>query len=429
MHEQLATLLANEEPLIARNVNLATLLDQKEITVVTGVRRCGKSSLIRAFIRSLDLPQRVIYLNFEDPRLVPFEATDFETLYSGWLESKEIGEQRIAIFDEVQNVAGWERWMNFFTEQKKFKVFVTGSNSKILSSELATHLTGRHTDLQLYPLSFAEVCQSSKPVLAKKILRLNSATSSNLSTEEHAELRTLFLEYFRIGGFPRSWTLGSPTILGDYYTDILHRDIVRRHSLRQSNSIARFGSSVMSDLGRPLNKSKLARDINVKEVNTTNSYLSFFEECFLGFEIKQFDTSVRRQMRNFTKFYAIDPVLATRVGVSDQSRHGFYLENFVFIELKRRASQIFYWRGKEDREVDFVIETRSRQLHLIQVAWDISSVDTLYRELAGFETFEQEFPQLKVASKTIITVEQSGYVSLPTDVTAVPFPEWAMKQG
>jgi len=437
MVDQIASLLRNDEPVIARSQALQPNLKHKEITIITGVRRCGKSSLVKALIRELPNPNGIIYLNFDDPRLNNFKAEEFETLYEIWLRKEPTVATKIAIFDEIQNIAGWERWMNFFTDQKMFKVFITGSNSKLLSSEFATHLTGRHEDIVLYPLSFKEVLQNDDVGLAKKA----SDLSQVLTLEETGALTRCFAKYFEIGGFPRVWLSRDKSLLGEYYNDILYRDIVRRHKLRHVALIAGFGASVMSDLGRKLNKVRLASAIGVKEAKTISAYFGYFAECYLGAEIRRFDVSVRKQLRSLAKFYAIDPVLAQRIGIHSESKDGFYLETFVFIELSRRhRGQVFYWdvgqssitkKGSTKKlkpsEVDFVVKTNTGY-RLVQVAWSIANKETLVRELTGFEQFCAAFPELKIISKTIITVEETIGLTLSHDVQAVSFLRWALAE-
>lgn len=420
--DQILGLLQEGDPIIPRTQSLKPHLKEKEITIITGVRRCGKSSLIREFAKTLPDAKKIIYLNFDDPRLVDFKSPDFEHLYDIWLEADPHSGKKVAIFDEIQNIQGWERWMNFFSEQKNFKVYITGSNSKLLSSELATHLTGRHRDIVLYPLSFKEILLHGNPEIAKQA----ADPKQTLASKPKAVLKNIFNQYFKYGGFPRVWQSQDRALLGEYYNDILYRDIVRRYRLRQSQLIASFGASMMSDLGRKINKTKMAKTLGIKEANTINKYLGFFSECYLGQEIRKFDTSIRKQMRSLSKFYAIDPVLAQRIGIHTESKNAFYLENFVFAELLRDQAKIYYWQEDDSSEIDFVVETQDGKRHLVQVAWNIDNQVTLDRELRGFEHFKNRFPKIKIHQKLIITVDENLRAELPPDVTTVTFQRWAL---
>ena len=423
--DQQETVLSHSVGLIPRAYDLSAFARAREIAAISGVRRVGKSSLLHCYLAKSGALTHPVYVNFDDPRLLSFEAKDFETLYQLWIEAPPFGDQpRHIAFDEIQNIPGWERWVLFFAEQKGFATLISGSNSKLLSSELSTHLTGRHRDLVVYPLSFAELCAHEHAEIAQSARHIDTP----VTTETSAVLRRLFDRYFKLGGFPRVWTTGDVSLLGEYYHDIVNRDIVRRRKLRQPQYLARFGACVMSDVGRRVNKSRLASTIGVREANTVNKYFDYFEECFLGFEIRLFDRSVRRQLRNPSKWYAIDPVLAGRIGVRDSSRNAFYLENFVLIELLRRSSEVTYWQDRESgAEIDFVVESAGGDRSLVQVAWNIDTRQTLARELRGFEAFEHRHRALKVHRKILVTVDPppSGLES-PSDVMVVTFPRWAL---
>jgi predicted AAA+ superfamily ATPase len=417
-------LAAQNKPFLERSILLEASIDQEEISVVTGVRRAGKSSLLEHFFQSNGHLDQLLYLNFEDPQLIEFAAADFAKLYEVWLELYPRAEARLAFFDEIQNVSGWERWMNFFSKQKRFKVYVTGSNSTLLSKELGTHLTGRQRSITIYPLSFAEVFESSKETL--KISDVN-----NLTLEQRLELQDLLNGYLRLGGFPRAWMTKDTSILGEYYSNILGRDIVRRRKIRNPLAIERLGLVLMSDIGRKINKTKIAASIGLKNSDTVEKYISYFEEAFLGFQIRKFSPSVRKQLRNQTKFYAVDPALARRVGLARESSETFKFENLVLIELLRRGAKVFYW-DTDTAEIDFVIETSSRQRHLLQVCWDLESASplqankTLERELNGFQAFSNEHSNLKIDAKYIVTFEKYEKSQID-DVQILPFKKWALE--
>ena len=416
--DHLAEITAKKALPIKRDFTLSSELKSKEITVVTGVRRCGKSSLLREFITNHEYKDEILYVNFDDPRLISFESEDFEKLYKIWLDNNAKPNIKIAIFDEIQNIEGWERWMNFFSDQKGFKVFISGSNSKLLSSELSSFLTGRHKDITLYPLSFNEILKHDLPELIKP----------RKTTEEKIIVNSLLKQYLHFGGFPRVWLGKDRSLLGEYYKDILLKDIVSRRKLRQSKLIADFGTMVMSDIGRKINKSKLSEAIGIKEVNTVNKYFGYFDECYLGFEIEKFDTSARKKMRNQTKFYSIDSALPTQVGLSNDSKIGFYFENAVLIELYRRKCEVYYWEKQKSSEIDFVVKAADQKMELIQVAWNLEDKKTIEREVSAFEDFVNEFTNINISKKTIITFEEYNGADLPEGITVITFADWALIQ-
>jgi uncharacterized protein len=418
-NSQLSDLFAQDtSKQVKRTLNLADHVNEPEITVLSGVRRCGKSSLLETFLKSFHQRNRMLYLNFEDPRLIGFTGSDFLKLYEIWSEDEAHDGPRLACFDEVQNVEGWEPWMNFFSRQKKFKVYITGSNSTLLSSELATHLTGRIRQFSLYPLSFQEVSAQLKNELAIDL--------SNLTDEDTLKFLQLQKKFLKLGGFPRAWLSADISIVQEYYENILNRDILRRRKIRNPLAIERLGSVLMGNIGRKINKTKLTTSIGTKNADTTEKYIRFFEECFLGYEVRKFDLSVRKQLRNQTKFYAIDHALASRIGVPTDSMDTFLFENMVFVELKRRNSKIYYWQSPKGYELDFVVETDYNQRILIQVCWSLENEETLKRELRGFHEFQSDNSNIKVHKKIIITWDMRQTV-LESDIHVIPFYQWALQ--
>ena len=405
---------------VARDIQIEKYVAEKEITVISGVRRCGKSSLLEQFLKSPDVFSSCLYCNFEDPQLIDFKASDFQKLYEIWIESSHKPDVKLAFFDEVQNVPGWEQWMNFFSKQKQFKVFVTGSNSNLISSELGTHLTGRHRQVTLFPLSFREILASKNNNRS-----LDHYTKGGISLEESIKLESLAKTYLEYGGFPRAWIPKDTSILVDYYQNILSRDIIRRKKIRAIAEIEKFGSAVMSNIGRKINKSKLAQDIGLKSGDTVEKYLRYFEESYLGIQIKKYDSSVRKQLRNQSKFYAIDSAMAARIGITSDSKASFYLENLVVIELLRRKSKVYYWESDKNIEVDFVVETESRTRQLIQVAWSIENVETKNREIRSFEQFALKYKNLKIHDRIIITMTGQKLM-LEGNIKVIPFYLWAL---
>lgn len=406
---------------LKRDVSLDLRMHEKEITIVSGVRRCGKSSILEEYIKlNLDL-KSYLYLNFEDPQLIDFKAEDFIKLYEIWVETNDSESTRVAFFDEIQNVEGWERWMNFFSKQKGFKVFITGSNSNLLSSELGSHLTGRHRSITLYPLSFKEILTDIK---GKDYI--DAISKRGITIEDQIEMQTLTKRYLEIGGFPRAWITKDTSILYDYYGNILNRDIVKRKKIRNAMALDKLGLALMSDIGRKLNKTKLALSIGLKNGDTAERYLSYFEECYLGFQIRKYDSSVRNQLRNQTKFYAIDTALAKRVGIPSDSKSTYSLENIVLIELLRRAAKVYYWQS-DHCEIDFVVETKERERHLIQVCWNIEDQKTQDRETSAFKEFSSRYKNLKVHKKLVITLEGQKK-TIGDNINITPFYLWAVEE-
>lgn len=405
--------------LIEREESFQKYLSDPEITVITGVRRSGKSTTLEELLLSEAIFEKAIYVNFEDPRLGEFKAEDFQDIYEIWYAENQTAEKRIAIFDEVQNIEGWEPWMNFFAKQKQFKVFVTGSNSKMLSKELGTHLTGRIRTIAYYPLSFKEILNHER-----QAGRINFDPAMTLTTEQSISLQKLTAQYLELGGFPRAWEMKNTQILSEYYQNIIERDIIRRKKIKNYLVFEKFASTVMAEIGRTINKSKIAKLCGLKDADTIDKYINFLEESYLGFQIRKYDSSIRKQLRNQPKFYAIDSALARRISPPSDSRETFLLENIVLIELLRRGCKVYYWKGEESGEIDFVAETPQHERILLQVCWSLENSETLSREVTAFKAFKSAYPKLKISQKVIITMLEE-FVEVPKDVQVIPYFRWA----
>ena len=401
---------------LARDLDLSKHLDEEEVTIISGVRRSGKSSLLEQFVKSVHELESLIYINFEDPQLIDFKPEDFVKVYEIWLEKNASANLRVALFDEIQNVEGWERWINFFSKQKGFKVFISGSNSNLLSSELGTHLTGRHRTFTLYPLSFKEIF-FNLPTRIK-------IDQHGVNQEDRVLLEELTRQYLEIGGFPRAWITKDTSILAEYYSDILIRDIAKRKRVKNILALEMLGLNLMSNIGRKINKTKLASSIGLQKGDTVEKYVGYFEECYLGIQVRKYDSSVRRQLRNQPKFYAVDPALAMRAGISSDSKATFYFENLVLLELLRRGGKVYYW-SSDSAEIDFIVETKDRKRELVQVCWSLEEESTLKRELKGFSEFSNAFKELRIHRRTILTFEGETR-EFSEGVLSMPFYQWAL---
>ena len=338
--------------------------------VVSGVRRCGKSTLLDQAIGRL-YPQGVYYLNFEDERLLNFGVEDFNRLYEVFLEL--YGERTVFFFDEVQNVPQWEVFVRRM-QGKGCKFFITGSNASLLSKELGTKLTGRNVNVELFPFSFAEY-------LAFKGVRL-SATSLSL-TSERAALKRQFDEYLKHGGMPEFLKYKDTTILKRVYEDILYRDIVARYGIKQVKPLRELGLFLLSNLGGTFSYNSLKNVLGVGSMNTIKSYADFLENSYLVFLVSRFSYSLKQQFVAQKKIYCIDNGLADAVAFQFSKNKGKFLENLVFLALRRRFPDIYYYKTSNNLEVDFLVKAGSKELRLIQVADRLDDAKTRQRETAA----------------------------------------------
>lgn len=339
--------------------------------IVIGVRRCGKSTLCHAALHRAGI--RYAYVNFDDEALRNATADDLNPL----LEAAyvEYGDFTHIMLDEIQNVDGWHLFVNRLL-RRKVRVVVTGSNAKMLSSELATHLTGRFHAIELLPFSFAEY---------RSWLGRGEATT----TRTLAKCRRDFSAYFVRGGLPETFSMrDSRGYVKDLYDSILLRDILSRHSLRNPQMLLDVSEALLCNYSRETNYGALARTVGAGSVHTVQNYALFLRRAYLLFELTKYSRHPVRRVRNL-KTYSVDPGFISHFrGVdSDGENLGWRLENIVFLELNRRSFRenfaLHYWR-EESGEVDFVLVRRGKVECLVQVSWDVSSPRTLRRELDGF---------------------------------------------
>lgn len=345
----------------------ASLITSKEVLVISGIRRCGKSTLLQQ-IRN-QLAENDFYLNFDDERLIQFSVEDFTELHEVFIEL--FGVQNTFYFDEIQNVAGWERFVRRLFDSG-YKVFITGSNAVMLSKELGTHLTGRYLSLELYPFSFREF-------LAFKKIR--AGEKEIYSTENRAEITRQFHEYATTGGFPHHIQNLNADYLKSLYESILYRDIMVRNNLTNEREILELVYYLASNISRLSSYNSLAKTIGISNASTIKNYLTFFQNSYLIFHVNKFDFSVKKQIQNPKKIYLIDQALINMLGFGFSENRGRLLENLVFLELKRRGKIIFYHRQK--KECDFVLREGAQIKHAIQVSASLTEKKTLQRELEG----------------------------------------------
>ncbi|EKD45018.1 MAG: hypothetical protein ACD_70C00114G0007 [uncultured bacterium] len=347
-------------------VNLDAMIRSELIVIITGVRRCGKSILLQ-HIRQ-QKKENHYYLNFEDERLVHFTVDDFQMMMEIFIEL--FGEAKTCYFDEIQNILGWERFVRRLHEQG-YKIFVTGSNAKMLSQELGTHLTGRYVKIELYPFSFTEF-------LAYKNIAQNT---SHAITAVKAKLNGAMKKYIQLGGFPQYLKEELLEYLQSLYESILYRDIVSRYRLPNDQIIRELVFYLASNVGKEMTFNALRKQLHLGAVNTVSEYCQYLENCFLFFLVKRFSHSIKVQSHSPKKIYAVDTGLARAIGFRSSDDFGRMLENIIYIELKRRGFEIYFHREK--KECDFVVCKQNKIKMLIQVCLDIDDSVTRAREIDG----------------------------------------------
>ena len=347
--------------------------------IITGVRRCGKSTVVQMNF----LKKSAFYLNFEDTSLYGFDTKDFEILNEAIEKFSKENSCKYLCFDEIQSVNGWEIFVHRKLEEN-YLVIVTGSNASLLSWELGTRLTGRHLDYEMFPFSFKEFC-----VLKK--LRVNTNS---------------FSKYLTQGGFPEAIKNESDEILQRLFDDILTRDIAVRHSIRDVRTLKILSLYLASNCGNLISGSKLSAQLGIKTNVTILEYLSYLEQCYLFFFVPKFNYSAKAQSVNPKKVYCIDTGMIQSVTLSSNADAGRMLENAVFIELRRRTKNIWYY-SESSFECDFLYGHDSVPENAVQVCYELTS-ENREREVRGLVETCRKFPGVK---PLIITFNQKDKIS------------------
>ncbi len=352
-----------KKPIIKRDVNLSKLLKTKQIVLISGIRRCGKSTLLQLI--NNELKKDFLYFNFDDERIVNFSSDDFNVLFELFLESNP--KEFVFYFDEIQVIPGWEKFLNRMYEQD-IKIFVTGSNAKLLSSEIATALTGRNVVVYLSPFSF------------KEFLRFKNIASDFSSTSKLASIKSAFKSYFLLGGFPLVVQENDSFLIKQYYSDIFYRDIVSRYNLQNVEELKILATYLINAVGRDISYSKMGEVAGISSKSLVKKYLDYFLNSFLFMEVRKFDYSYKKQILNSRKFYSSDIGFLKEVGFKFSENNGSTLENLVLIDLKSRDNDVFY--HKEKKECDFVIKKGLKIVEAIQVCYNLDD-ENEKREISG----------------------------------------------
>ncbi len=374
-----------------------SFLDKPWVKVITGVRRCGKSVFCHQILEGRDYG----YVNFDDERLVTLQASQLQEVLAV-LEELYPG-VRTLLFDEIQNVEGWELFVNRLLRQK-YNLIITGSNSHLLSRELATHLTGRHISFELFPFSFREFLSAKK---------------------DSANIDALFDEYLLKGGFPEMVVQGFvPEYLRELYDKIITRDIAFRRSIRNIRGLRELALLALSHNGTRITYQKMAKILGFKGANTPKNYLSYLEESYLVSLVAPYSAKVKEQIRQPRKLYAIDNGMWLAMNTRPTPDRGAGLEAFVHQELRRRGQEIWNFLDPV-AEVDFLLREGRTITGLIQSCWSLKDPDTHDREVRAL---------LHASRKTgcqdllVITRNESGEIRREgLVIRVVRAAEWALE--
>ena len=369
---------------IERTISIAE--PTKRVVIISGVRRCGKSTLIRnEFLKKDDS----IYINFEDPRLINFELSDFPRLEELLKEEKKSH----LLLDEVQIIPFWELFARS-AHEKGIPLIITGSNASMLSRELGTKLTGRYKQIELFPFNFTE------------FLRYFSLERN----------KDNFDQYFDLGGFPEYLENKD----NDYHRlllrDIITRDIAIRRNITNENQLMRLAIHLLSNIGKEFSYNKLSKLLEIKSVRTVIDYCDYLSESYLLEYIPMYSTSIKKQIANAKKAYSIDPAFAKSNSMSFSQDLGRRLENFVYLKIRHSNKSIFYYKNANS-ECDFLIKENEQIVGLVQVCWEVNN-NNMQRELNGIKNAMAE---TKVNNGIILTNNQEDILD---GIPLVPVWKW-----
>lgn len=384
-------------------------MDDDRVVILAGIRRCGKSTLLKQLMQH---SSGYCYVNFEDERLLTFRAEEFGQLEEVLIEV--YGPAKTYFFDEIQNVEKFETFVRRLQDSGR-KIVITGSNASLLSREFGTRLTGRYKRIEVFPFSFAEYLRFGKTAVRNE---------SPYLPEEKATLIRAFGRYTECGGMPEYLRNNDPEYLKTLYDNILYRDIIARYSIRRQRLIRELVGILASTVTLPFTYNSLKKSLGLMNAITVKEYISYLEGAYLFFELLRFDYSLKKQLGSPRKIYSIDTALSALNGFSVTPDKGRLLENIVFIELKRRESEIFYFTGK--RECDFIIRDRKTITRAIQVCHEITA-ENKERETRGLMEAMDAFG---LTEGLVLTYDQEDELTLGGKTLVItPVWKWLLEAG
>ncbi|MFC2049517.1 ATP-binding protein, partial [Chlamydiota bacterium] len=366
---------------------------QNTIKVAVGMRRSGKTYFLFQTIRQLlstGVPiETVLYLNFEDDRLLPMDHKAMGQLIDEWytLYPENYRQCCYLFLDEVQNIEGWPLVLRRLMDTKNMQIYVTGSSAKLLSKEIATSLRGRSLSVEILPYNYTEY------LMAHQLERPKKPFGKQMM-DYH---RSYLLDFLRVGGFPGIQTMPPHEqleMLQNYVETVIFRDIIERHQIANVTLLKYFIHFLLKGIAAPFSINKFYKDIKSQGhkagKDTLYEYLTYLEDAFLVFAVPLFSESLRRVQTSPKKIYAIDTGLVSANTFNLSDNLGAFFENRVYLDLRRQGKKIFYYQTSSGYEVDFVTQDLQGNHEIIQVVWEASDPHTLEREERALRQAEQE---------------------------------------
>ncbi|MDO5845609.1 MAG: ATP-binding protein [Methanocorpusculum sp.] len=387
---------------------IQTYYDTGEIVVLNGVRRAGKTTLLLQTIQELIQkganPKSILFVNCDEPQVHNLNDPMEEILQV--YRSDVYGQDNVTlIFDEIQTIPEWQRWIKAWYDRKKYRIIISGSSSYLLDAGLSTKISGRYLKVPVYPLDFAEYLAFHHQRIPADRLE---------ETADKFTLLTYMRQYLQYGGFPASARIADESVRSDhlaaYFDSILFRDIEGLHDIRSPGGLRKLLIYLITNIASPFSYRNLAKLFGL-DPRIAADYISFAEEANLLFEIQNFSYSLKAQNTGSKKIYTIDGGLRNAVAFSFSADEGRLVENAVFIQLKRMGFLPYFWRGTN--EVDFVVQKKDRSLISINVCYTDAIPE---REAAGLHEFAEAFAGQTVSLMMITKdteKEEGGIVYVP----------------
>lgn len=343
--------------------NARQSMDNNLIKVIMGPRRAGKSVFAIQMLEGIDFA----YLNFDDERLL--DISDYDDLLKAIVQV--YGETKTILFDEIQNLRKWELFLNRL-HRKGFSLVITGSNSRLLSRELATHLTGRHIQFQIFPFSFLEFLRARDFTIDEPIEL----------KERQGMILNLLNEYLDKGGYPEILTknLDPKNYITTLFESILFKDVVKRYNARYPKKLYDLGLYLITNHSNEFSYTRLKKALEFRSVHTVENYTEYLNEAYLIFQTVRYSHKVKEQLKSPKKVYAYDTGVINAVKFKAAPDAGRLIENMAAIELLRRGKEFYYYKTKDGKEVDFAVKEDLKISQLIQVCYDIDHDMTKKRE-------------------------------------------------
>jgi predicted AAA+ superfamily ATPase len=364
---------------------LRLLKDQDLIKVITGVRRCGKSTLLEAFrnelLESGISPKNIVFFNFEERENIKFG--DWTALYDEILAKINPNQKNYVFLDEVQLITDFERLVDSLFVKKNIDLYITGSNAYLLSSELATLLTGRYIAINLHPYSFAEY---------------------TLAFPEEQNTDRLFRQFLNNSTFPEAVTISktAPELVNDYlqsiYDTVIRKDIVKRHKLRKFDNLQRVIEFLFDSVGSLVSPTNIAMQLNKNSDktishNTIIKFIGYLTEAYILYVAPRYDIKGKELLTTNEKYYVVDLGLKNITSTNKYDANlGHKLENVVYLELLRRGGKVFVGKNN-DKEVDFIVQKANNIREYYQVAYTVNDEKTFGREFSSFRNIRDHYPK------------------------------------